>query len=231
MSRFGGLGKATTFVDAARMVCDEAKRLGVIQCSIWMHRERGPAVLAIDNAIGVSNDYRRYVLSEQFWDNNPVVLGLRAQLRPIGHYEAPDGDMLAVPILGADGWCASIACVLPKGYDVATERPLVMLATYLSVWCTHHGISAIPDGAAYEVLGPRQHKIAELAARGHTNDEIARALAISINTVKSRLKEVFERLQVANRTELANVMRRLAPLQGVPPGITRYKTVTVTRAE
>jgi DNA-binding NarL/FixJ family response regulator len=37
--------------------------------------------------------------------------------------------------------------------------------------------------------------------------EIAEALAISINTVKARLKESFERLGVDNRTELANVLR------------------------
>jgi len=62
-----------------------------------------------------------------------------------------------------------------------------------------------------ERLTPRQQQIAELAALGQTNEEIAETLAISVNTVKSRLKEVFERLDVRNRTELANVMYRPRP--------------------
>ncbi len=69
-------------------------------------------------------------------------------------------------------------------------------------------IAAVPERVR---LGPRQRQIAELAALGQTNDEIARALAISVNTVKARLKEVFERLDVRNRTELALEMRLLEP--------------------
>ena len=64
------------------------------------------------------------------------------------------------------------------------------------------GIGAVPKRPADMQLGPRQHQIAELAAHGHTNDEIATMLGISVNTVKGRLKEVFEILEVRNRTEL-----------------------------
>jgi DNA-binding NarL/FixJ family response regulator len=55
-------------------------------------------------------------------------------------------------------------------------------------------------------LGRRQREIAELAARGYRNKEIATQLGISINTVKARLKEVFEVLWVRNRTELAHAL-------------------------
>jgi DNA-binding NarL/FixJ family response regulator len=81
------------------------------------------------------------------------------------------------------------------------------------------------DGAP----GPPQVGVAELAARGHTNAEIAGEIGISVNTVKARLKQVFERLDVANRTELVHVLRRMAPLRGVKPGITRLGSVTITR--
>lgn len=54
-------------------------------------------------------------------------------------------------------------------------------------------------------LGPRQRDVAQLAVRGLTNREIGELLGISINTVKARLKEVFHRLDVTNRTELAFV--------------------------
>lgn len=75
---------------------------------------------------------------------------------------------------------------------------------FVDVWWTNRGI----DGAAEkDALTPRQLEIAQLATIGRSNAAIARALGISINTVKARLKEVFERLRVDNRTELANALR------------------------
>ena len=79
------------------------------------------------------------------------------------------------------------------------------------MWCCARGIATIPE---VRPLAPRQHEVATLAAGGRTNPEIADELGISINTVKLRLKQAFERLGVDNRTELANVLRRLAPLDG-----------------
>ncbi len=219
------LANASTFVEAACVVCDEAQRVGASQCVIVMHRVNGPAVLAIDNSAGMSDGDRRYILTPHYWDHNRWVAAMRAQLRAL----RVDNDF-ATPILGSSGWCALVTFSLPGHCDAAIERALAMVAMHLSVWCTQHGIAAVPE-LGMDVLGPRQHRIAELAAQGQTNAEIAETLAISINTVKTRLKEVFERLDVQNRTELANAVRRLAPLQNVPSGISRYKTVTITCAE
>lgn len=52
-------------------------------------------------------------------------------------------------------------------------------------------------------LTARQRRIAELAAAGATADEIAQCLGVSRNTVKFHLKEIYRRLEVANRLELA----------------------------
>jgi DNA-binding NarL/FixJ family response regulator len=48
----------------------------------------------------------------------------------------------------------------------------------------------------------REAKILAMLARGQTNDEIAKSLHLSSRTVKRVLSELFERLQVSNRTEL-----------------------------
>ena len=104
-----------------------------------------------------------------------------------------------------------------------------MLATQLSVWCTERGIARVPHVAGAEGLPARRHRIAQLAAEGLTNAEIAQHLEISVNTVKSRLKQVFVQLSVDNRTELASVLRRLAPLHDVRRGISRLGDVTITR--
>jgi len=54
-------------------------------------------------------------------------------------------------------------------------------------------------------LTARQLEITELAARGRTNAELSATLGISENTVKKHLKDIFRRLGVSNRTELAAV--------------------------
>jgi DNA-binding CsgD family transcriptional regulator len=107
-----------------------------------------------------------------------------------------------VPVLGPTGVVATIAC---RGrMSRARERALVIIAMQLSVWWTNRGIETAPSD---DTLTPRQLQVAQLAASGCTNAEIASGLGISINTVKVRLKEAFDRLHVNNRTELASVLR------------------------
>ncbi len=51
-------------------------------------------------------------------------------------------------------------------------------------------------------LSPRQHEVASLAARGHSNLEIARAFSISHKTVEKHLASVFHKLGISSRREL-----------------------------
>lgn len=53
-------------------------------------------------------------------------------------------------------------------------------------------------------LTAREREIAMLVARGLTNKHIAREAGISEGTVKIHLYNIFQKLGVANRTELAN---------------------------
>lgn len=52
-------------------------------------------------------------------------------------------------------------------------------------------------------LTEREHEVAQYAARGRSNTEIARRLRIGVNTVKKHIGRAFEKLGVTNRTELA----------------------------
>jgi DNA-binding CsgD family transcriptional regulator len=110
-----------------------------------------------------------------------------------------------VPVLGPQGVVATLSCGGKARITRARERQLVIIAMYLSVWWTNRRIDGPPHCGS---LTPRQLQIAQFAASGRTNAQIATVLGISVNTVKARLKEVFDRLRVNNRTELANVLRR-----------------------
>ena len=57
-------------------------------------------------------------------------------------------------------------------------------------------------------LSPRQFEILSLIARGLTNKEISSQLDISLESVKSHVKIIFEKLGASSRTEAASIAQR-----------------------
>jgi DNA-binding CsgD family transcriptional regulator len=60
-----------------------------------------------------------------------------------------------------------------------------------------------PLRLALHDLTPREREVAQLLARGATNDQIARALWISRYTVKDHVKAIYAKLEVTSRGELS----------------------------
>lgn len=69
----------------------------------------------------------------------------------------------------------------------------------------------IRNDAAIASLGvsAREIEVLELLAAGHANKVIARRLAISPNTVKTHVARLFEKLEVASRTQAISKAREL----------------------
>jgi len=57
--------------------------------------------------------------------------------------------------------------------------------------------------SALETLTPREAEIAELLAKGRSNGEIAKALDLSLFTVKNHVSNILMKLHVRSRTEAA----------------------------
>jgi DNA-binding CsgD family transcriptional regulator len=59
------------------------------------------------------------------------------------------------------------------------------------------------------VLTPAELRVAQLAAAGRTNREVAQALFVSLRTVETHLTHVYQKLDLKSRTELARALRGL----------------------
>ena len=69
-------------------------------------------------------------------------------------------------------------------------------------------------------LSPQQTRIVELILRGKQDKEIADALGVSFHTVRTYLKRIFDRTEVADRIGL--VLRVFALAQSPPAERCRY---------
>jgi DNA-binding NarL/FixJ family response regulator len=52
-------------------------------------------------------------------------------------------------------------------------------------------------------LTPAEHRVADLAAHGHSNREIAERLYVTQRTVETHLTHAFQKLEIGSRAELA----------------------------
>jgi LuxR family maltose regulon positive regulatory protein len=65
------------------------------------------------------------------------------------------------------------------------------------------------SNALVEALSPQEQRILTLLASGHSNPQMAQALVVSVNTIKTHVKSIYRKLNVSNRVEACNIGRRL----------------------
>jgi DNA-binding CsgD family transcriptional regulator len=64
-----------------------------------------------------------------------------------------------------------------------------------------------PD-AATAILSPREREVAELVATGHSNDEIAQTLHISLRTAEKHVSSALNKLHLRSRLQLGRLLAR-----------------------
>jgi DNA-binding CsgD family transcriptional regulator len=57
-------------------------------------------------------------------------------------------------------------------------------------------------------LTPRQQDVLSRVAKGHTNDRIARDLSVSVDTVRTHMAMILDRLGAVNRAQAVAVAIR-----------------------
>ena len=96
---------------------------------------------------------------------------------------------------------AEAAGVPPPPQPVTLEQAHAMLGRMLEA--RRQKAPARSEKTALSALTRRQRDILREAASGKSNVEIAQALHIGVETVKSHVRQILMRLQARNRTELA----------------------------
>jgi DNA-binding CsgD family transcriptional regulator len=77
-----------------------------------------------------------------------------------------------------------------------------------AIW---HRLNTEEDTRADGVLTPRQARIVELIAAGHSDRAIGRVLGISTRTVHAHLRNIYRALDVTSRTEALARLRATSP--------------------
>ena len=113
-------------------------------------------------------------------------------------------------VIDADGEGSALMLVYAEGdRDLGPRERAIMrrLTRYLGPWVRNH-LATTRVSREHALLSAREREAAELAARGLTNREIARALHISTDTVKKHLTRAMAKTQSASRTQLAMRFQR-----------------------
>ncbi|MGI8759904.1 MAG: ATP-binding protein [Jatrophihabitantaceae bacterium] len=95
---------------------------------------------------------------------------------------------------------------LLDAFASAERLGAVRLASSIREELRAAGLRAPQHAGARAVLTPSQRRVADLAARGLSNTEIAQALFVTPKTVEYHLSQVYQRLQVPGRRHLASAL-------------------------
>jgi LuxR family maltose regulon positive regulatory protein len=93
--------------------------------------------------------------------------------------------------------------------ELALQGQQMPISIYLAqLLAAYHCATPSSVGGA-EPLSQQEQRILSLLVAGRTNQEIAAALIVSVNTIKTHLKAIYRKLQVGNRVEAARAAERL----------------------
>ncbi|QNO36963.1 AAA family ATPase [Protaetiibacter sp. SSC-01] len=138
------------------------------------------------------------------------------------HHEAAEAHLGLAEVLLARGQREAARRHAREAHQYATRegaRPLAVQARSLISRVTAPG-EILPPDERVGLLSPSEFRIAEAAARGDRNREIARAQFVTVKTVEFHLANVFRKLGIRSRGELAAILGAESDEPAAPAGAT-----------
>lgn len=191
-------------------------------CTLALHSPDGRPVLTVDGA-RARTDADREAFLETGWVADSLLTALLAT-----HVAQANDQALLVPLVEPAGLLGTLRCELSAPCSRTDERRVAAVAMVVASRLQQLGVTAATL-ASNDLLTRRQRDTADLALRGLTTDQIAAELAISRNTVKKHLHEVFDRLSVSNRVQLSRALQITQATSDVPVGVTHSGDVVLAR--
>ncbi len=133
-----------------------------------------------------------------------------------------DEQGLVMLAAGAAGYCSAltlpgilrqVATVVEQGGLWVGPQLMRRLMNGLAARATPAPVPVLP------ALSQRERQVAEAAARGATNKEIARAMGITERTVKAHLTAAYEKLGVRDRMQLSLLIHGVEDSTPIPQKI------------
>ncbi|MCE9535421.1 MAG: response regulator transcription factor [Nitrospirae bacterium] len=119
---------------------------------------------------------------------------------------ADEDAVLSTTFAGAKGYLLKTiggTALVQAIHAIAGGQSILDPAVTESVLARMRSLSTM-DANGYSItLSPQERRILPLVADGKTNKEIAAVLGLSDKTIKSYLSNIFEKLQVTSRTQVA----------------------------
>ncbi len=175
-----------TLMDSATLDLYEAHGRAIDPLLRWVsdHHVAGQASSA--RLFAMSDEYRRFASSL------PTLIPRQYMLAPI----VVGNEMVGIVHFAGMG---------DVEFDAGVGSAISLhISNRVAVLRALDGVTAKWDG----VLSPREQEMADLAARGLSTHEMARAVGISENTVKRHLKSLYAKLGVTCRVELSRLLLR-----------------------
>lgn len=107
---------------------------------------------------------------------------------------------------------APMALLLRASIPRLARRPLAMYATGLLRAFPAQAEGPAPETSGrllVEPLSPQEVRVLRMLAAGLSNADIARELVVSTNTVKTHVKNVYRKLDIASRSEARQMLKEL----------------------
>lgn len=178
-----------------------ARRWGALVSNWTLRRASAPASLAPGLALIDRDTPALPALADPLWrrlaeDGHLLIL---ASARP------DDAEGLLAIENGFSGYCHAYASVEHLGQVVSVVASGELWVGRSLVTRLIRAVDRVPQSRESWSAGltERESEVARLAANGESNALIASALGISERTVKAHLSAVFDKLQLADRLQLA----------------------------
>lgn len=169
----------------------------------------------------------------------PVMDGLQAARRIL----AGNPETIVIMLTASDAdqhledaMTLGVSGYLPKSLDADELFSLVRAAMEGGVAVTHATALRLlrhvgnKKEESNTPLSSREHQVLLLVAQGASNQAIAENLCISVNTVKSHIKNIFVKRNLASRTQLAAYAMREGLVE-TAFAVSAYKAPTVSQRD